>query len=473
MAWVHRRFSFSWLSAAALLSVLWCVLGNAQWQPDQRITNNPDSSFTMLNNGWTVAASGDTIHIVWNDRRDGNWEVYYNRSVNGGVSWGSDLRFTNNGAMDYSPTIAVSGLNVHVGWRRDGIYYRRSTNAGTSWSAETRLNTAQSSYKYPTTATWATGQYVYLAWEDNRDGNEEVYCKGSWDNGVNWGPDVNLTNSPDTSVSPTAGVSGSIIVGVCADHRGGDWNIGFVRSTDYGLTWIPGGPLTTDPRSQVQPSAAMSGAYAHVVWQDDRNGSNWEIYYKRSTDGGVTWGSDTRFVYGSSNGGSEWPWVSSSGSLVHVTWHDHRFGSTEIYYKRSTNNGATWEAETRLTNSSGTSMASSVNASGQKVHVLWEDERDGNMEIYYKRNPTGNTIGIEEELGGQMHGTRLIARPNPFVQFTSIKGRETERFAVYDVSGKKVGVNSGDRIGAGLAPGVYFVQSQKGLPTHQRIVKIE
>ena len=37
------------------------------------------------------------------------------------------------------------------------------------------------------------------------------------------------------------------------------------------------------------------------------------------------------------------------GATIHVVWHDDRDGNTEIYYKRSTDNGTTWGADTRLT----------------------------------------------------------------------------------------------------------------------------
>ena len=37
-------------------------------------------------------------------------------------------------------------------------------------------------------------------------------------------------------------------------------------------------------------------------------------------------------------------------------------------------------------------QGTSIAVSDTKVYVLWADERDGNSEIYYKRNPTGNSI---------------------------------------------------------------------------------
>ncbi len=43
-----------------------------------------------------IAINGSVVHVVWSDERDGNYEIYYKRSTDGGVSWGADTRLTNN-----------------------------------------------------------------------------------------------------------------------------------------------------------------------------------------------------------------------------------------------------------------------------------------------------------------------------------------------------------------------------------------
>jgi len=66
----------------------------------------------------------------------------------------------------------------------------------------------------------------------------------------------------------------------------------------------------------------------------------------------------------------------------------------------------------------------------------------------------------------------LRAWPNPFVSYCRVPGYEHEEFAVFDHSGRQVSVARGDRIGAGLATGVYFLrvaQAQAQAPV--RIVK--
>jgi len=65
--------------------------------------------------------------------------------------------------------------------------------------------------------------------------------------------------------------------------------------------------------------------------------------------------------------------------VVHVVWREHRDGNSEIYYKCSTDGGASFGADTRLTNDLADSWSPSVSVSSQVVHVAWEDKRDGTL----------------------------------------------------------------------------------------------
>ena len=78
---------------------------------------------------------------------------------------------------------------------------------------------------------------------------------------------------------------------------------------------------------------AANGNYINVVWSDSRDGNS-EIYYKRSTDGGLTWGADTRLVNNIFDSGD--PSVSADGSVLITVWMDHRDGNWRVYSKRST-----------------------------------------------------------------------------------------------------------------------------------------
>ena len=379
-----------------LTFLIFASLVSAQWNPDVRLTNNPSVSETSRNNTWCIAANGDFVHVIWFDQRDGNREIYYKRSTNGGISWGTDKRLTNDNDWSTFPSVSVSGSFVHVVWTdyrngNDEIYYKRSTNGGTSWEADTRLTYNTAASNFPSVSV--SGSTVHVVWQDERDDSDcDIYYKRSTDGGTNWGADIRLTNNPGYSKYPSISVSNSTVHVAWFDDRDYYSEIYYKRSTDGGTNWGVDTRLTNDPAWSHSPSISALGPVVHVVWEEHRDG-NYEIYDKRSMDGGISWGADTRLT---NNSATSWtPSVTVSSSLpavnVHVIWRDERHGNTgEIYYKHSTDEGTSWGADTRLKDNSAESNYPSISVSGSVVHVVWYDKRDGNYEIYYKRNPTGN-----------------------------------------------------------------------------------
>ena len=95
------------------------------------------------------------------------------------------------------------------------------------------------------------------------------------------------------------------------------------------------------------------------------------------------------------------------------------------------------------------------------------DFSDGHFRI---RN--GN--GVEQGNAFPSPISRLPYRvaPNPFISFSTIPGHERESFALYDVSGRKVGVYKGDKIGFGLSAGIYFLKPESKDAKPLRIVKL-
>ncbi len=111
--------------------------------------------------------------------------------------------------------------------------------------------------------------------------------------------------------------------------------------------------------------------------------SEWEIYYRRTTDGGQTWEPAQRLTNAPLQ--SARPNIALAGDDLHVVWYDLRDGNAEVYYKHSMDSGITWEPDMRLTNAAADSLHPAVAATSDAAHVVWYDLRDGNAEIYYKR----------------------------------------------------------------------------------------
>lgn len=151
--------------------------------------------------------------------------------------------------------------------------------------------------------------------------------------------------------------------------------------------WDPEVRLTYDSSQSVTSfnnarCVAAAGATIHVVWHDGRDG-NTEIYYKRSTDNGTTWGADTRIT--TEGSWSERPSVAVRGSVVHVVWYDGRIGPPRIFYKHSLDDGTTWGSDVCLTPAAGVGYHPSVAVHDGSVHVAWTDMSAG-PQIYYARS---------------------------------------------------------------------------------------
>jgi hypothetical protein len=416
-----------------ILLMLFANMANAQWEDDVRLTHDSSYSATSLNNAKCIAASGDTVHIVWTDERDGNSEIYYKRSVDAGITWSDDIRFTNNDANSKQPSIAVSGNDIYVVWAddREGdyeIYFEYSSDGGNNWENEKRLTFEVGNSYSPSIAV--CGNNLHIVWRDVRDGNNEIYYKHSTDNGVNWEKDVRMTETLYKEFFPSIAVSGSNVHIVWFDLYQGN-AVPYKRSTDSGNTWEDSFQLNQSDWGSY-PNIAAFNSEVYIVWKSRlRN-----IYFKQSDNDGNSWRPEVLI----SSGTSKYPSVATSGSGIGIVWQDNRNGNYDIAYHfrgKAANSGS---IDTMLTNNDFTSSEMpSIAVSGSAVHMIWTDKRDGpNGEIYYKRNPTGNIVSVNEEI--ITNNDKVLLYPNPANDFLYISCSENciGTIQIFSVLGTKV-----------------------------------
>lgn len=459
----------------------------AQWQPDFRLTYNPAVSDLSRNNARCIAKSGDTIHVVWGDYRTAPARrIYYKRSLNNGSTWEQDVELTSHPAGSGFPSIAAVGSSVHVTYSdiRNGhldIYYKYSSDNGLSWSPDIRLTTDPGDSR--TSSLAVSGDILHVAFLDNRGGNQKIFYKRSLDAGISWSDEIMISNSAvflyDWINGPSISASSENVIIVWQDDHDGNLEIYSRCSSDYGDTWEAETRLTNNSSSSQNASVIMLNSSVNVVWQDNRDG-NFEIYYMKSTDNGFTWSTETRLT--DNNAASTYPSVAVSGETIHVFWQDYRDGNGEIYYKQSNDSGISWEADLRLTNDTHLSQYVFTAASDSVVHIVWQDNRDGNEEVYYKRKLIGSSVGIEDDDTNPPSEYELKQNyPNPFNPTTKIKftiPSRTEYYSVpqivtlkvYDVLGNEVATLVNEEKAAGsyevefnaarLSSGIYFYKLQ-------------
>jgi hypothetical protein len=157
-------------------------------------------------------------------------------------------------------------------------------------------------------------------------------------------------------------------------------------STDVRIDGAPAGdgdPESEDPRMCVTEDGEI-----HVVWVDDRDGTP-AVWFNTSTNGGDSWLRPPIRV--NRGGGAAFaPDLSCSNAVVHVVWEDDRDGELEnhnIFYNRSGDGGMTWnEVDRRLTedvDGESMSLGPDLVAMGDDVYVAWFDSMNGAYDIYF------------------------------------------------------------------------------------------
>ena len=105
------------------------------WMDEVRLTDSAGESTYP-----DMAVWGSNVHVVWSDKRDGHYEIYYKRSVNKGTSWNSDTRLTFTSNDQLEPRMTIYQNNIHVVWHSHvscEVYYINSTNNGDTWGSIT------------------------------------------------------------------------------------------------------------------------------------------------------------------------------------------------------------------------------------------------------------------------------------------------------------------------------------------------
>ncbi len=142
--------------------------------------------------------------------------------------------------------------------------------------------------------------------------------------------------------------------------------------------------ITTDPEASNNPVIVTdSNNNSHIRWEANRDGSS-EIFYTKLAYNGNTRIDDMRIT--NFSGDSKLPKIAIDiDNNVHRIWEDNREGNTEIYYTKLDKNGDPLINVTGLTVDHVTSDDPAIAIdSNNNVHITWVDNRDGNREIYYK-----------------------------------------------------------------------------------------
>lgn len=230
-------------------------------------------------------------------------------------------------------------------------------------------------------------------------------------------PDVQVNSDPGNMLNerePVIVVSKEGIIYIAWKGDDSLESILFSRSLDGGETFSPAIKINDDvsypPSSSVyQPDIAMDAEEnIYIVWFDYREWADdgsytspIDVYLDKSTDNGVTWGTDVKVSEG---GSGTYPWhfqpyiaIDQNNGNIYVSFSDYdRYlpegDPSDVSVGRSIDGGLSFENKVRVDDCPDSLLETqifsyiAVDSSSGHVYVTFSDSRNGDKHIYLSKS---------------------------------------------------------------------------------------
>lgn len=247
---------------------------------------------------------------------------------------------------------------------------------------------------------------AYRWWRD-KPRSKQIRLARSDDGGRTWTLPAEQLDSAGQAFDPRVSwVKGKGLVVVWSDEQRGNrlFDIYARRSPDGGATWEAAQLLSRFPRSgpadlHARPQLLSDGGdRLWAVWVGVRNAKSF-LFLNRSADGGRTWtdpmplSGDSRSVFGQT--------LLRAGEHMLLVWHDTLGEPDRIYAVTSSDAGTTWTQPVRVDHLPAGSPAASaatvlLSADGEAL-VAWQDARNGRDDIFLSRSVDWGRTWAQED----------------------------------------------------------------------------
>ncbi len=259
-----------------------------------------------------------------------------------------DTHWGNFGALSFAADTLGNFYGAWIDWREGNpdVYFSSSLDGGKTWTPNVRIDDDESGQEQDACRLLSTPEGVLHAfWQDNRNPKTlfDIYCSTSTDGGKTWRPSIKINDDTtyvwQNSPSPVVDASGNLYV-AWHDYRdravGGDLtpNIYFARSEDGGKIWSPNLRVSQAQYGQnaFQVLVLAPDGSLHCAWSNTEDNLHGDISFSNSHDRGRTWSPPARVNDDAERARHEAPVIlpDRHGNIL-IAWRDWREGRPAIY----------------------------------------------------------------------------------------------------------------------------------------------
>ena len=256
-----------------------------------------------------------TVYAAWLQNNKSDTVVA--KSADFGQSWSLVIADSTNAGTD-KPVLAVRGSDVYVGFNHaQKVSVASSHDGGITFTSSNVNVNAKLGWSLAGGGTVDPAGNAYFAWAgytQNRGakGPVNLYTSKSSDGGKTWTStllDVSAA-PPDCSNYKCGWAYLGAQITMSSDAAGtlfALWNSGivskgperiyFASSTTAGATWSPKVDVSVAAAGVEHAFPAIvagSAGDVRIAWMDSRNSPLWNTYYRSSTNGGATWSAEKK-----------------------------------------------------------------------------------------------------------------------------------------------------------------------------------
>lgn len=376
-----KKHLMTWSVVPVVILLAFLIPGSVH--AEKRLTNANGNSW----HSFVRTDAFGNVHILWQDDRDGNDEIYYTKLDNSGNTLVDDIRLTDNSALSSWPIFVIDNAgNIHAIWRdlRDGlaeVYYTKLDNNGNTLIDDTRL-TIGSNTSGGYDLVRDNSDNLHIVWVDYRGDDPEVYYMKLDDDGNVIVPAVQVTYATGDRAWPNLGIDAADNIHlVWYDAREGAPDIYYKKLDNTGNTIIDDTRLTFSGIACGAPIVDVDTASdVHVIWADSGI-DHPRLLYTKLDNTGNTLIDEVLMPQISLNG----YFMDVEAGHMHIVWANDRYSiNDEIYYAEYDLNDNIVISDMHITRDPGASWWPGIGVDNSAaIHIVWDDDRDGNREIYY------------------------------------------------------------------------------------------